>query len=491
MSKLIAQKIKLKPKTTLVCDPPPLEVQIIEVLEEESNNIIEQTSFLRNPGVLYRGASMNAISQEVIEELTLEVVVVEELTLEPVIQSIEAVVQSIEEVNFVKIDVIDQTQLSPLVMKGKKKCSPKKISPKKTKSIKNSFEKTKFPPKVLLHDVNKYEEKLEKFRKMPFYAQKTEGWLKQRCNYLTASSISHAISEKTLVARQNLLLEKVSYGTYKPFKGGVATQWGNKYEPVANAIYSYRNNVKVEEFAMITNEKYPILGISPDGILPDRMLEIKCPFSRTIDGKIKPEYYHQMQEQMAVCEYDKCDFLEVKLKEVDFDHFWIDFAEYDCEKGIILMSIDLLEPEAEKDGHTIKYMYSPIEYYGQHDKMETWYNDQLKAFQNSSSQLYIDESYWVLDKYNCQLVYRHEDWIPYFYPILEEFWRDVEHYRKVGLDQLLKDLEDLKPPQSPQTPQQSQLEGCCFSSDDEIDLLPLKTKSKVNTKVNTKTKCLL
>ena len=39
---------------------------------------------------------------------------------------------------------------------------------------------------------------------------------------------------------------------------------------------------------MITNYKYPFLGVSPDGITDNgKMLEIKCPFSRNIDGKIK------------------------------------------------------------------------------------------------------------------------------------------------------------------------------------------------------------
>ena len=86
---------------------------------------------------------------------------------------------------------------------------------------------------------------------------------------------------------------------------------GNKFEPVANGIYSYRNQVVIYGFGMITNQKYPILGISPDGITHIGMIEIKCPWSRIIDGKIKTEYYHQMQEQMAVCEIDQCDFLRV------------------------------------------------------------------------------------------------------------------------------------------------------------------------------------
>ncbi len=490
MSKLISStKIKIKPKVTLSCSPPPVEVEITEVLENIAE--VQETPLEVSEPPVDVSEPIVDVSEPIVDvsglAVEVPVEILEEMTQKAVVSPLKP--------------IIDQTQLSPLVMKGTKKCSPRKkaspkrTSPKKPKSKKNSFEKTNFPPKVLLHSVDQFQAKLEKFSKMPFYAQKSEGWLKQRCEYLTASSIGHAIAEPTNVARQELLLDKVSYGTHKPFRGGVATQWGNKYEPVANAIYSYRNQVTIEEFAMITNEKYPILGISPDGILPDRMIEIKCPYSRNIDGKIKPEYYHQMQEQMAVCEYDMCDFVEVKLKEINSELFWIDFKDWGCEKGITFMYIDLLEKDAEKDGHTIKYIYSPMEYYDQYDQMEKWYNDQLKAFQKSTSQLYIDESYWVVDKYNCQLVYRHEDWIPYFYPVLEDFWKEVVHYRKVGLDQCLKDLASLKGANSPQGNQIQQLDYCCFSDDgdDEVEVLPPNTKQgQSNTKQGQSTnKCLL
>ena len=59
------------------------------------------------------------------------------------------------------------------------------------------------------------------------------------------------------------------------------------------------------------------------------MLEIKCPYSRKIDGVIKPEYFSQMQGQLEVCDLEYCDFLEC------------DFQKFDCPdfKAIFILNI--------------------------------------------------------------------------------------------------------------------------------------------------------
>ncbi len=356
-----------------------------------------------------------------------------------------------------------------------------KVTSKRT----NTFVKSDQPPMNRLHKISDFPTKLERFQKMPKYEQKSQGWLDQRSNYLTASTIYHACAtDKTNVARRDLLLNKVSMGKYNTFFGNSATHWGNKYEPVANAIYSFRNQTEIHEFGMITNDKYPFLGVSPDGILADRMLEIKCPYSRVIDGKVKNEYYHQMQEQMIVCEYDMCDFLECKFQEIPIDHFWIDFDYYTDEKGIILSYIDLDELNTneiklnantdevefkevefkEIESITPKYLYSPIEYHNDIDKLQQWVKTQLIQFQENDVHVYIQTMCWTLVKYNCQLVYRSDDWIPYYYPILEDFWSDVIKYRELGFEYLQKEIE---------TEKQSQLSD---DIDDTIYLPPPKFK---------------
>jgi putative phage-type endonuclease len=291
-------------------------------------------------------------------------------------------------------------------------------------------------------------EKIEYFETLPRYKQKSEGWHLQRINYLTASTIASALGLSGPAARKALLLDKASYGKAGKFTGNCATHWGNKYEPVANAIYYYRNGEKIHEFGSITNNKYPLLAISPDGITLTRMLEIKCPYSRVINGKIKLEYEHQMQAQMAVCEYDNCDFLECKFEEVAQHCFWDDFNLYNRkEQGLILMYIN---QDGESKQYSIEYIYSPIEYYNNQDKLRQWEIQEIENISNDSTKFYVQTSYWRLNIYACQDVERDPQWILDSYPVFEAFWKEVEYYRRVGIHQLLKkDSADFSEPDSP------------------------------------------
>lgn len=264
--------------------------------------------------------------------------------------------------------------------------------------------------------------KIEQFQQLPKYKQGSIEWLNQRQNYLTASTIYTALGKAGKSARKHLLIEKGSNGKISYFSGNLATQHGNKCEPIANDIYCYKNNVIVHEFGMITNERYPILGVSPDGILTDRMLEIKCPITRKIDGVVKKEYYHQMQEQMAVCEYDTCDFLECKIDFVNEQRFFTDFDYFDQFKGAIIFYIKEIEGECKYG-----YLYSPLNL--SIIELRKWIQD------TCANIIDVSISYWVLSKYNCQVIKRDPDWIVDSYPTLQQFWNEVEHLRENGIDE--------------------------------------------------------
>lgn len=268
-------------------------------------------------------------------------------------------------------------------------------------------------------DTETPEQKIERFHKMPKYKQGTKEWLDQRMNYLTASTIYSALGKAGKSARKHLLIEKGSYGKQSFFSGNLATQHGNKCEPIANAVYSKINNVTVQEFGMITNDKYPILGVSPDGILLDRMLEIKCPYSRKINGVIKPEYYHQIQEQLSVCEYDVCDFLECKIDFIQEERFYADFSVFEdsnIEKGCIIHYLNT-------DDCKLSYLYSPLSL--TETELKKWTTDIC-----TSDILALSVSYWIMSKYNCQSVNRDPKWIITSYPILQSFWDEVMNIRE-------------------------------------------------------------
>ena len=276
----------------------------------------------------------------------------------------------------------------------------------------------------------KEKEKIEKFHLLPKYKQGSKEWHYQRYNYLTASTIATALGLKGKSARQELLLSKASFGKTNTFIGNYATLHGNKMEPVANAIYSKKNgNVVIHEFGMITNDKYPILGVSPDGILTDRMLEIKCPYSRVIDGKIKLEYYHQMQEQMVVCDYTKCDFLECKFDMITEIDFWSNFIYFKNEKGVIMSYIDDEDPL----NASIKYLYSNLDI--SLGETKSWIEEML------STKIILYIYFWKLSFYNCQEVLRDDNWIVKNYPILTQFWNEVLELREKGIEENLESLD--------------------------------------------------
>ena len=274
-------------------------------------------------------------------------------------------------------------------------------------------------------------DKLLHFYQLPFYPQKSQEWLNQRNQYLTASTISTVIGLNGLTALRQLFLEKVSYGTVSNFHGNEATQWGNKYEPVANAVYCLRQGTRVHEFGLIPSRRWPFLGVSPDGITEQgRMLEIKCPYSRQINGKIKDAYYHQMQEQMWVCDFQECHFLECTFKEIPEGQFWLELPFYQHEQGIIITYV------TSADDLSPKYLYSPVKYSQRPYQLLKWRRQQVA----SCSGIITNESFWRLTVYNCQLVRRDPLWMESYLPKLKHFWEQVVHWRSIdqGLSQLQK-----------------------------------------------------
>ena len=89
-------------------------------------------------------------------------------------------------------------------------------------------------------------------------------------------------------------------------------------------LYEYIHNTRIGEFGCIKSEKYKYIAASPDGInikkdspYYGRMLEIKNPVSRNINGIPKKEYWAQMQFQLYVCDLKECDFFETKFVEYE------------------------------------------------------------------------------------------------------------------------------------------------------------------------------
>jgi putative phage-type endonuclease len=135
--------------------------------------------------------------------------------------------------------------------------------------------------------------------------QRTAAWLKHRHGRLTGSIAASAIGKNYFCKPRDLLKEIL----WKKFQGNEATNYGTKMEPVALERYNKIRKVKVKEVGLIINLTQPWLAYSPDGLLPDRLIEIKCPFKKRFYGKIPIYYYIQIQYGMWMTNRKLCDFV--------------------------------------------------------------------------------------------------------------------------------------------------------------------------------------
>jgi predicted phage-related endonuclease len=89
-------------------------------------------------------------------------------------------------------------------------------------------------------------------------------------------------------------------------------------EPVAREVYEDITGNIVKTAGFITRDEddefEEWIGISPDGMIEDGLLEIKCPLMRThmeyiMANKLPAEYRYQVQGQLFVSGLKFCDFM--------------------------------------------------------------------------------------------------------------------------------------------------------------------------------------
>ena len=149
-------------------------------------------------------------------------------------------------------------------------------------------------------------------------------------------------------------------------KNSIATEWGNLFEPIALNLYEHITNVTVYSLGLVTHSKYNWIGASPDGlIMSGRLLEIKCPISRTI-GKCIPLYYWiQMQIQMEVCNINVCDYFECDFyKYSNIDEYESDISK-ESNKHLLDNSINFgtIKPEKSSVENSLNNESENITYY--------------------------------------------------------------------------------------------------------------------------------
>lgn len=197
------------------------------------------------------------------------------------------------------------------------------------------------------------------------------------------------------------------------------------------------------------------------------MLEIKNPFSRKIDGKIKYDYEIQIQMQLATTGLYKCDFIESKINKeayksldellrdnIPFEHLTEEMIENIENKEIPLSS--LASNFLEKGVMLHFYKEDPIrdsnvsEVYPVNNKLtekavNKWTKKIETKYVKKGFKL-VKTYYWRLELFSVINVTRDDTyWETKIYPHLKGFWDIVEKHKKMDneeLKRLYSNLDD-------------------------------------------------
>ena len=149
--------------------------------------------------------------------------------------------------------------------------------------------------------------------------QGSDEWFDLRCGRITGSKFSALMAGQSTKTYKDLIytvVGEIISGSSEPGYQNDHMIRGTELEPEARSFYEEVNGISVSEIGFITNEDmHPeYFGVSPDGIVGDGLIEIKCPMMKTHIGyleakKLPNEYKWQVQGQMLITGAEWCDFV--------------------------------------------------------------------------------------------------------------------------------------------------------------------------------------
>ena len=152
--------------------------------------------------------------------------------------------------------------------------------------------------------------------------QRTPEWYAQMSTIISASELGNLFA--SVRQRAKMVISKTV--PYESRNQSLATtssrmsafDWGIRFEPVVKQIYEYKYGVNIKELGRLYHQTDKRCAASPDGLIYNcpknektgRLIEIKCPVTRVIDGKIPKDYYSQMQMRLHVTGLTLCEYVE-------------------------------------------------------------------------------------------------------------------------------------------------------------------------------------
>ena len=183
--------------------------------------------------------------------------------------------------------------------------------------------------------------------------QRTEEWHLARLGKVTASRVGDVLAKiKTgeSASRKNykmeLVVQRLTNKVGESFTNA-AMEWGTEQEPFARMAYDAHTGTFVKEEGFVDHPTIEGFGCSPDGIVGEGLIEIKCPntanhIETVLENKAPSKYIPQMQCQMACTGAKWCDFvsfdprvpedLQLFVVRVERDQEYIDLMEVEVKQ---------------------------------------------------------------------------------------------------------------------------------------------------------------
>lgn len=254
--------------------------------------------------------------------------------------------------------------------------------------------------------------------------QRTPEWYAQMTSIISASELGNLFASPR--QRAKMVLSKTV--PYEPrFNPLVAFSdqmsafdWGIRFEPVVKQIYEYKYSVEIKELGRLIHPTYNKCSASPDGLIyscpknerTGRLIEIKCPVTREMDGTVPKDYYAQMQMQMQVTGCKKCDYVEAQ-----FSSKYNNTPER-IGPGLYNGYIGLIRYAEMKGDQEFYYVYSPV-------NVESSWIPEI-----GENEEIVEIIPWRLIQWGEQVIARSEEWWTSIKPVIDTFWEDVEKAKR-------------------------------------------------------------
>ena len=152
--------------------------------------------------------------------------------------------------------------------------------------------------------------------------QRTEAWHKARNCMITASRFGDVIANCESKRYQLYLTELIANLEGAPFLPDDDKPWfrhGKELEPIARARYEFEKfgmgiDEDVQETGFFTHPTLPFVGGSPDGVLGNRLVEIKSSIShknflKLAKNGLPSVYKPQVQGELWICGFEVLDLV--------------------------------------------------------------------------------------------------------------------------------------------------------------------------------------